>query len=225
MKLKKRLIVAKYNENIEWLTRGNSISGLDIIIYNKLNDLRNHTEYIINDNRNIDLFNIGREAHTYIWHIVNNYETLQDVEIFTQGRIDDTVNVDNFWKYIEDMTSENFTGYMEFSPCIKHIAFDISHWEQTKSTHPESIHVGYYGDGEKEFFHRIYNKVPENKYYTTRAHAIFAVSKELILRHPKEKYKKLLEICNPVTGSEDEIISFPYKMEHFWNLLFTHPLD
>jgi hypothetical protein len=223
--LKKRLTVAKYTENIEWVDKGNSIDGLDSIIYNKLNDLSNHESYRINDKRNIDLFNIGREAHTYIWHIVNNYENLYDIEIFAQGRIDDTISVDNFWESIENISEDNFSGYMEFSPCVKHIAFDVAYWDEVKSIYPESIHVGYYGDSEKEFFHRIYEKIPENKYYTTRAHAIFAVSKELILRHPKEKYIKLLESCNPTTRSSEEIISFPYKMEHFWNLLFTHTLD
>ena len=32
---------------------------------------------------------MGRESHTWLYHIVENYNNLDDVSIFLQGRIDD----------------------------------------------------------------------------------------------------------------------------------------
>ena len=37
----------------------------------------------------INLPNVGRESHTWLYHIVSNYENLDEVNIFLQGRIDD----------------------------------------------------------------------------------------------------------------------------------------
>ena len=36
-----------------------------------------------------NLNNVGRESHTWLYHIVENYKDLDDVNIFMQGRIDD----------------------------------------------------------------------------------------------------------------------------------------
>jgi len=70
------LIVARYNEDLNWIK-----SKYDnIFIYNKGND---------NLKNSIKLNNLGRESHTYIYHIYNNYENLNDINIFSQGRIND----------------------------------------------------------------------------------------------------------------------------------------
>jgi hypothetical protein len=62
----KSLIVAKFREDISWL---NNISGYKIYLYDKL----------------VDLPNIGREAHTYVHHIITNYSDLSDINVFTQA--------------------------------------------------------------------------------------------------------------------------------------------
>uniref|UniRef100_A0A6C0EFJ1 Uncharacterized protein n=1 Tax=viral metagenome TaxID=1070528 RepID=A0A6C0EFJ1_9ZZZZ len=69
------LVVSRYNENIEWVLPYNDIS----IIYNKGHELNIHFNNIIN------LSNIGREGHTYLYHIIQNYNSLPNRVIFTQG--------------------------------------------------------------------------------------------------------------------------------------------
>jgi hypothetical protein len=67
------LVVARYNEDLIWLSK---VNNKKITIYNKGNN--------INYN-NIKLPNIGRESHTYLTHIIKNYDNLADITIFTQG--------------------------------------------------------------------------------------------------------------------------------------------
>lgn len=67
------LVVARYNEDLSWLFK---VNNKKITIYNKGNN--------INYN-NIKLPNIGRESHTYLTHIIKNYDNLADITIFTQG--------------------------------------------------------------------------------------------------------------------------------------------
>lgn len=71
-KNKYEIVVARYNENIEQWKPYQSI----ITIYNKgKKDLKYD---------NITLNNVGRESHTYLKHIINNWDNLADITLFTQ---------------------------------------------------------------------------------------------------------------------------------------------
>lgn len=69
------LVIARYNEDIDWVSAYNDIA----IVYNKGHD---NIQNIINI-ENIE--NVGREGHTYLYHIIKNYENLTDRIIFSQG--------------------------------------------------------------------------------------------------------------------------------------------
>ena len=72
-----KIIVARYNENIEWLNSEMS----NCIIYNKGNKLNIYNEILLE--------NLGRESETYLHYIITNYYNLPDVVVFTQARISD----------------------------------------------------------------------------------------------------------------------------------------
>ena len=77
--LELQIVVARFNENILYLNNFKNI----IIVYNKgEND-------IPSDFNSIKLPNIGRESHTYLYHIIQNYENLANKTLFIQGRIND----------------------------------------------------------------------------------------------------------------------------------------
>ena len=67
-----QIVVSRYNEDISWTFKYYP----NIIIYNKGED---H----ISDS--ISLPNVGRESHTYLYHIVSNYHQLADRTVFVQG--------------------------------------------------------------------------------------------------------------------------------------------
>lgn len=69
------MVVARYNENIEWTIPYNDI----VTIYNKGDDCECDLKNIIN------IPNTGREGDTYLFHIINNYRELKEKTIFTQG--------------------------------------------------------------------------------------------------------------------------------------------
>jgi hypothetical protein len=78
------IVIARYNENLNWIKLIKN-KNIKIIIYNKgLDDI--HIRGITTKNIEIiKLPNIGRESHTYLYHIINNYNTLNDTTIFCQG--------------------------------------------------------------------------------------------------------------------------------------------
>jgi hypothetical protein len=64
-----KMVVARYNEDVSWSRKYNCV------VYNKGSDLSG----------SIRLDNVGREAHTYLRHIITNYHNLEDTLLFVQG--------------------------------------------------------------------------------------------------------------------------------------------
>jgi len=91
LKNKYQIVVSRYNEDIKWLIPFKLIT----IIYNKGDEDLNLNFNIIK------LPNIGRESHTYLHHIINNYDNLKDRTIFIQGKINDHKILD-FEEYFKD---------------------------------------------------------------------------------------------------------------------------
>jgi hypothetical protein len=64
------VVVARYNEDTTWMS---ALFHPRIFVYNK------------GDGPEPRLPNVGREAHTYLHHILENYDRLPDWTFFTQG--------------------------------------------------------------------------------------------------------------------------------------------
>lgn len=69
------IIIARYKEDLSWLKKINK--NIKVTVYNKGPGDINIPF--------IKLPNIGRESHTYLYHIINNYNNLADITIFAQG--------------------------------------------------------------------------------------------------------------------------------------------
>ena len=69
------IVVSRYNENIDWLIPYNDI----VTVINKGDRILPNFSTIIHTK------NIGREGHSYLYYIVNRFETLPDRVIFIQG--------------------------------------------------------------------------------------------------------------------------------------------
>ncbi len=75
------LVLARYNEDISYL-KTNIFDNLIIHLYNKGTEIMD--EDIIN-NKNIKIYklpNVGKCDHTYLYHIINNYNNLPELIIF-----------------------------------------------------------------------------------------------------------------------------------------------
>ena len=87
--MKNHIVISVYNENIEWIQHINR-DVFEIYIYNKGNPATLNTHNVpchINH-----LPNIGRESHTYLYHIIEHYDCLPDKIVFTQGHPFDHVS-------------------------------------------------------------------------------------------------------------------------------------
>jgi hypothetical protein len=80
------LVIARYNENLEW-TKEEPFCNYNIIVYNKgsnLNFYKDNIKHIYN------LPNVGMCDHTYMYHIIYKYHDLADITFFLPGSLNIT---------------------------------------------------------------------------------------------------------------------------------------
>ncbi len=203
------IIIARFNENIDWLLRYNNFN---VVIYNKGKYLDNKGLGKI-----INLPNVGRESHTWLYHIVSNYENLDEVNIFLQGRIDDlgVLAYQDVNEYLNECMIKGFSvrrfGILGPFHWSKYLGL------QNNSKYRKNIINKSLKEPEisfKELAQTFIDKIP--LFTITSYGGCFAVSKELIKQHKISLYKELLDILsandNPLEG---------HYMERLWCYLFT----
>ena len=80
--IKKEIVVSRYSEKLDWIL--NIDSSVSVVVYNKGEDNLS-PEVVSRTNKIKSLPNVGREGHTYLTHIIDNYDKLADITFFTQG--------------------------------------------------------------------------------------------------------------------------------------------
>lgn len=76
------IVIARYNEDLSWLKQ-HPFNQYNVVIYNKGT---NHNFYKPEKLKYVEnLKNVGKCDHTYLYHIIKNYNNLADVTIFLPG--------------------------------------------------------------------------------------------------------------------------------------------
>ena len=204
IKKKFQIVVARYNEDIRWLLPYKQITT----IYNKgvYND-------IINKFETITLKNVGRESHTYLYHIINNYDNLADKTIFFQGKIDDHKILD-----IEDYFGEDdFIGKFD-NIHINKLTNKIEHFGKYKNQ--------YLNGGMKICNYTPYIwlknvlgiELDQNlTFFKVVWGANFAISRSLIQSKPKIFYENILRYIENDSNPEEG-----HFLERSWYLIFNN---
>jgi hypothetical protein len=213
------LVVSRYNEDVDWL-KTEPFNQFNIILYNK--GPEDPSENCESDHcRIINLENVGRENHTFLYHIINNYDNLGDVTIFLPGSCNDPHKFMNT-KIVIDLVNQTKTTVLRgalFNDIPADIYdFKIEKWEATNEKNKqlngenklEPSPIRPFGAWFEENFGKdVHCKVI--CYF-----GIFAVSKEHIRQHPKEYYEKFIKYLdhhsNPEVG---------HYMERSWGALFA----
>lgn len=190
-----KFVVARYNENVDWT------NGLNCIIYNKGPTTPNSTQPYIT------LPNVGREGHTYLYHIIENYDNLDDHTCFLQGNpFDHSPHLEGVIKeFFEKIEKKETVDYM----MVSIHAYEINLSKDDTDTGGLLLLQDVY---EKVFGQR---KVDHS--FRFGAGAQFIVSKETILSRSKSFYENILHLLdysiNPYEG---------YSIERCWHMIFTH---
>ena len=198
------IVVSRYNENLNWINK-QPFNKYFITCYNKGID----NNFKINSpHKIVKLNNVGKCDHTYLYHIINNYENLSDYIIFLPG----SNNI--HYKYLKSINLINHIEYhgslvniATFTESIKNKYYNFK-LDSYKTTNKDNYKLNSEIETEKIKI-RPFGKWYEHHFPNIDVDfhtwwGIFAITKEIIHQHPKEYYEKLLDevshSSNPEAG-------------------------
>jgi hypothetical protein len=194
------LVIARYKEKIDWIQSIKSFFS-NVYLYNK--DELIQSEFIQKK-----LKNIGREANSYIHHIIDNYDNISEFTIFLQGEPYEhcpTLNheIQNIERLRKIIKIKFFD--ISFNPDF----YEFGDWLQINTAHDEFYHC----------LNQICDitKIQKFDFRNLRKNiwgAQFGVVDHQIKKYTKSQWQELLMLS-------EEIKEFPYAMEKFWSYLFT----
>lgn len=203
------IVIAKYKENVDWLDPLKD--GYSLYVYNKDED---------SEDDKMKLPNVGREAHTYLHHIVSQYDNLnpQGYTFFCQGDLPN--HEPRCIHYIKDcfisalehgMSKINADTHVH--PIVYSPKYNFRMLEWGKEKVSPNLRDEKFG----EWFERVLQQqFPVKEFYWIKG-ANFAVSNKLILHKTREFYERLLDECslhkNPETA---------YFLERAWIYVFNY---
>ncbi len=205
-KISFEVVVARYNEDISWVLK--EFPNENIIIYNKgednLGDLPSNVSVI-------KLPNIGREAHTYLYHIINNYDHLTDRIMFLQGNPYEHPLFLPLIRYKDNigLNCKNIIAKCQSPVSLQDLTEDTT--KQQKKIFPH-LKTDY---NLTKFLHQFINpSYPTESDNTSVNGAQFAVDKKIILNNSKNYYQKLLTTLKTIDPIEG------YYFERLWDVIF-----
>jgi len=185
------VVVAHCDEDLSWMQALDPTLGK--FVYSK------GTKIALIPKDTIPLPNIGREYHTYFYHIVNHYDLISDVTFFLQGwPLDRSAHVISGVNYLRHF------DYIEFGTNIL----------ETGPVSDQLLQfMGFLFDMDWRGYHR--------EPWEFRANTQFGVSRRRVQRHKPEFYRRCLDACE--AGVPDLSISaesVPYLFEQIWSRIF-----
>lgn len=185
------IILTRYDENLSWVQPYLEYC----VIYNKGKDDLSYPS--------IKLPNIGLEHHSWVYHIVNNYNSLPDYLIFLQGspHYHFIGNVERFLDRFLDPETRNkiHVEDLEYIP--------LTDWFTTENIDCTEVF---------ETYRELFDRDPPFKKFEYATCGQFCISSKRIRHYPKSFYEKYLKIFERKNN-----IDYAYTAERMWSLFYS----
>jgi hypothetical protein len=215
------IIISRYNEDLKW-TLEEPFNEFKYIVYNKGdNDDFEKT----NIKQIITLPNIGREGHTYLYHVSENYNNLNNVLVFFPGSVNLGIKKEIAIDLLNRIKNNNGNAAIFVGRLLKNGVLDeFKHFQLENWSSSEESNFAKNNESKLQFsnirpFGRWFlHNFGNIKVYVSNYYGIFSVHKLDVIQNRKYRYEKLvkqLEVCsNPEVG---------HYIERSWAAIF-HPL-
>ena len=190
------LVVARYTESLNWLRR--VPRAFRVTVYDKSDAPEENV---------LPLPNIGREAHTYLHHIVERYNNLAPLTVFCQGKPFD--HAYDFHKTLRGLAegaiiAEAFTWLGHFADTDSADGILFKNWSKNET-----------GEGlDLSGFHRALFQSEGPAEYPFFGGAQFSVTRERIHQRPPGFYEQALKLSV-------EFSQAAHCYERIWDRIFS----
>jgi hypothetical protein len=210
-------VVARYNEKTEWF-KYTPFDRLDMICYNKGPKLPDNC---FNDHcQVVNLDNVGRCDHTYLYHIVQNYNNLAPVTLFIPASFLDPHKKPFMFSLLQKVLDTKTTvlqGGIWNDIRNDFYDFTLDDWKATNHENivqnPESklapCPIRPFG----AWFDANFGENLHVKIFSF--YGILAIAREHIIQHPIERYQKLIKYVDSSSNPEAG-----HYMERSWGAIF-----
>ena len=210
------LIISRYNENLNWINTY-PFNKYPVICYNK----GDNDNFTVNnkDHKIINLKNVGKCDHTYLYHIINNYDNLADVSVFLPGSTNMNYKIGKAKRTLYELEKSKQSVFIcNYFTDVKKNLYNFK-LDTHKTAYSENFTENTDISMEKSKI-RPFGKWYESKFGDLVIHhvsfwGIMAISREHIQQHTKQYYIDLirdLEISvSPEVG---------HYMERCWEAIF-----
>lgn len=192
--LTRHLMVARYKGELSWVHNDDTY---DIIIYNKGEPI-----YPPSFACNIrDVPNVGMDQASHLQYIVDNYDRLPNIVLFTQDDLDVHIREDiNIYCSNKPEGDTNYYIKKMFEEAEKYgasqNAFTYSMFGSFSPSYTFKLprnydHEHFVEETFGEWFEKYVGKYPSGKFLWFK-NAIFAVQRKYILQRPREEYVRIL---------------------------------
>ena len=214
------IIIARYNETLDW-TLEEPFNQFKYTVYNKGNNNNFQKSRI---EKIIELDNYGKCDHTYLYHIIDNYNNLKDITVFLPGSIDLSYKKKKLKKLLYNIEENNNAIFLSNSNeniKNKYYNFFLDKWMTTSKQNRDDINKNNLKLKKSSI--RPFGKWFENKFgnITVNCHTnwgIFSIDKRDILQNSISWYMDLIsEVSDHISPETGHFI------ERGWCAVF-HPL-
>jgi len=211
-----QLVISRYNEDLKWLIEEPFLNYVNII-YNK----GDNNNFVQTDKtlRVEKLENVGKCDHTYLYHIINNYDNLAKVTIFLPGSLNMDFKKERALELIQNLEANDKNTWIgERVNDVKNDLYDFQ-MDEWKTSDKANVNANqetkllpaiirpfgawyeqHFGDTDVKYI----------SYW-----GIFSVDKKTIHTKPVEYYKNL--ITELETHSNPEV---GHYFERSWGAIF-----
>jgi hypothetical protein len=212
-----QIIIARYNESLTWLQEY-PFNQFKYIVYNKGDNTNFIKDNVIDI---INLPNVGRCDHTYLYHIIENYNNLEEVVVFFPGSLDIPNKKEKAIKILNYIINSNYKNAYFIGTCINSLPiffkdFELDSWKCTSNEN-------YIKNNEYKLvkckirpyfkWYRYFFKNQESHWYTYSG--VFSINKKDILQHSVYRYMHLLQTINHHSNPEAS-----HYIERSWGAIF-----
>ena len=204
------LVVARHEEDLRWLHR--VPDTIRIMIYNKGDTPALPHGFKAREGlRIIDLANVGREAHSYLTHIVGFRDLLAPVTVFCQGHPFD--HAPDFHDRLKALAAGRelplpflWYGFLDETDDVlgRRLFVPWSKNPERRELSTGKLYDELFGKSSPDLFH-------------FRGGAQFSVAREAVLRRSGEFYERALMLSTAIPDAA-------HSLERLWDRLFGDPI-
>ena len=190
-----KIVIARYKEDISW---ADGVTGA--VIYHKSDTP------CVSPHPIVSLANVGREGHTYAYHILTHYDTLDDFTVFLQGYpFDHSPQLETQLREIRDRIAQGT------QPDFQYVSQRVLFSNLERCPYDITLKM-------RPVYEKVFGAIKQEGHpFVFGAGAQFVVSRAAIQSRPYSFYQNLCRLLdydvNPIEG---------FSVERFWQMIFTH---